>query len=186
MIDEKRELRTNFLRMRKALSKESVENKSYRVIKKLQKLVNSQISTIMFYVPINNEVDLLPFAKEMFQTGRKILFPKLIGKKWIEPYIVNDLYKDFVKGAYNIPEPATEVYNGIIDLALIPGIAFGRNGYRIGYGKGYFDRFLNSEKIKKIIGVCYDFQLLVSVPHTEYDYQLDIIISENEAVIINK
>ena len=129
---------------------------------------------------------LLPFARDVYSKNKTILFPKLIKFEKILPYIINDLYSDFKKGAYNIPEPDTEEFNGKIDIAFVPGIAFGKNGYRIGYGKGYYDRFLSNEQVRTAIGVCFDFQLLPDVPFTENDFQLDWIVSENEVLKINK
>ena len=184
MQGEKREIRNNFLRMRQALSKESIENKSFRIIRKLRKYIDSDVKAILFYVPINNEVDLLPLARDMYNKGKTILFPKLINYEKLVPYLIRDLYSDLKKGAYNIPEPDTEEFSGEVDIAFVPGLAFGKNGFRIGYGKGYYDKYLSKAKVKITIGVCFDFQLLPDVPFSNNDFQLDYIISENETLKI--
>jgi 5-formyltetrahydrofolate cyclo-ligase len=182
MKSDKQDLRTRFLKMRKALSKESVENRSYRIIQKLKKLVRPDVSVLMFYVPINNEVDLIPLAEEFYHSKKTILFPRMINNDTIVPYIIHDLYYDFKKGAFNIPEPDTEPYKGKIDIIFVPGVVFGRDGHRIGYGKAFFDRFLDHADSGMNIGVCYDFQLLKSVPHTDHDYPMDWIVSDHEIV----
>ena len=141
-------------------------------------IIGDEVASVLLYVPINNEVDLIPLARDLFRDKKKVLFPRLIQYKDIVPYIIEDLYFDFKPGAYNIPEPDTRPYIGEIDLALIPGIAFGKDGSRIGYGKSYFDRFLKGASIKKIVGVCYNFQIFDELPHTDHDFPIDALVSE--------
>jgi 5-formyltetrahydrofolate cyclo-ligase len=186
IFEKKKALRGKYLEMRKALAKEDVEIMSGAVIKRLLKAINGNENSVLLYVPINNEVDLLPLARDLYMDKKKVLFPKLIGYKDIVPYIVDDLYFDFKPGAYNIPEPDTKPFNDNIDLAIIPGIAFGKDGSRIGYGKSFFDRFLMSRRVNKIIGVCYDFQILDELPHTDKDYPVDVLVSEKSFIEIKK
>ena len=185
-MQDKKELRTQYFKLRKALSKESVENKSFQISTNIKKMIIPSMKTIMLYVPINHEVDLLALARELFLSGKNILFPKLIDYKNIVPYIVRDYFFDFKIGAYNIPEPDTEPYHGKIDLALVPGVVFGLDGYRIGYGKGYYDRFLSQGQVEFSVGVCYNFQLMKSVPFTKNDFCLDRIICESNDIKIIK
>lgn len=186
MNNEKQEIRRRFLEYRKALSQESVENRSFRIAQKCRALITSDIRSVLFYVPINHEVDLLQFARELVSKKITVLFPKVIRYEKIEAHLVNDFERDFQMGAYHIPEPETENFKGPIDIAFVPGIAFGKNGYRIGYGKSYYDRFLFSGAVKLTVGVCYDFQLMPTVPHTETDYQLHWILTENESIEVER
>ena len=184
MNNEKQEIRARFLEYRKALSHESVENRSFRIAQKCRALITPDIHSVLFYVPINHEVDLLQFARELVAKKITVLFPKVIHYEKIEANLVTDFEKDFQMGSYKIPEPETESFKGPIDIAFVPGIAFGKNGYRIGYGKSYYDRFLFSGAVKLAVGVCFDFQLMPTVPHTETDYQLDCVFTENESVAV--
>ncbi len=186
IFKKKKGLRKRYLDLRKALSKDSVENRSEKLIGNLGKLIGPEVKSILFYIPIMNEVDLLPLAKDLFLQKKMILFPSLVEKKDVVPRIVEDLYFDFKPGAYNIPEPATKPYFKSIELALIPGVVFGRDGNRIGYGKGYFDRFLKKTRINKIIGICFDFQIAEDIPHTENDYPVDMIVTEKSIIIPEK
>jgi len=187
MYLSKNELRKNFLLLRKKLSREEIEYKSNSVILKLKSFINFDFNVISGYVPINNEVDILPYIKELYDNDKSkiLLFPKIINNE-ISMFKINDFYNDFVKGKYNIPEPNTIEYLDFIDIVLIPGVVFGKNGYRIGYGKGYYDRFLikNKNRIKYKIGISYDFQLTKEIPHNENDQKLDYIISESEIIRI--
>lgn len=180
MEEEKQNLRRSFLNMRRAISLETVESRSYKISQRLRGLLRNDLKNILFYVPINREVDLLPLARELCQEGKNVLFPRITEQGNIEASVVTDFTKGFKKGAFNIPEPTGPVYRGPIDLGMIPGVVFGKNGYRIGYGKSFYDRFLNSGQVNFSVGVCFDFQLLSSVPHSEHDYQLDGLVSEHD------
>ena len=185
-VDDKQKFRTRFLKIRKALSRETVENRSLNVVKSLEKLINNDVKSIMFYMPINNEVDVLFFANNVFKQGKTILFPKLVNNKKIIPYIVNDIDFDFKTGAFGIPEPDTEPYYEKIDLILVPGVVFDKNGGRIGYGKGFFDMFLFEENFKQAVGIAFDFQVLDKIPVTEKDYMLKKIACEKGIIEIKK
>ncbi|MEM4376603.1 MAG: 5-formyltetrahydrofolate cyclo-ligase [Candidatus Nitrosocaldaceae archaeon] len=90
---------------------------------------------------------------------------------------------ELVKGRYNIMEP--NEYSTIIepDLVIVPGIVFDENGYRIGYGKGYYDRYLADRDIKKI-GLAYDFQVFPYIQHEKHDIRLDKIVTDKRIIVI--
>ncbi|MCX7820502.1 MAG: 5-formyltetrahydrofolate cyclo-ligase [Brevinematales bacterium] len=180
-INEKKELlRKEFLGKRLSLSREEVEKRSASIVKNIEKSGSLNNDVFLFYVPIKNEVDLLPLAKELFLKGKTILFPRIIDYERIVPYIIEDINFDFIKGAFGIPEPNTVPFYCEIDVIFVPGIVFGRNGYRIGYGKSYYDVFLSSFPYKKTVGVAFDFQLIDNVPFNENDVRLNFLISESE------
>jgi len=177
ILKEKKTIRRQYLEARKALPRETVDGLSKTICHNIRYHIPHDFQTILFYVPINNEVDVLPLAKELYVEKRNILFPRLINDR-IVPYIINDLEFDFVMGAYNIPEPDTQPYDGKIDLILVPGVAFDCRGYRLGYGRGYFDQFLFGTEFTEAWGVAYNMQIAPGVPHTEHDYILDSLITE--------
>ncbi len=170
--------------MRKALSRETVENLSFLTSKRLLEVLPESFKTIMFYVPINNEIDLLRTAMEMIQKDKIVLFPRLRNYESIVPCVVKDMFNDFVRGAYNIPEPNTPSYAGPIDVIITPGIVFDKEGYRIGYGKGYFDRFLPSVQYQVAIGACYEFQIVDSFTHGSSDVPVDIVVTSDRIIQI--
>lgn len=179
--NEKKELfRKEFLGKRLGLTREEVENRSKLIIENIKSKNFLENEVFLFYVPIKNEVDLLPLAKELFLNGKTILFPRIINYERIVPYRIDDINFDFVKGAFGIPEPDTVPFYADIDLIFVPGIVFGRNGYRIGYGKSYYDVFLSSFPYRKTVGVCFDFQLVDEVPFDENDVRLNFVITESE------
>ena len=179
IIEQKKILRKSYLKMRRALSRDTVEQKSYTIIQNIKKTLGPDLRSFLFYIPINHEVDLLPLVKELFQAGKIILFPKLIGLDHIEPWIIHDLYFDFKPGAFNIPEPDTEKYTGEIDAVFVPGLVFGEDGGRIGYGKSYYDRYLRAAHASRVTGISFDFQILKEVPCSDLDFPMDQIITES-------
>ncbi len=128
--------------------------------------------TVMLYMPVKGEADVtgLLCDKKVFLT------PVTDG---------DDIYAcrvgELVKGVFGVMEPAVkEVFDKEkIDLVLVPGVAFDKKGNRMGFGKGYYDRFLENINALKI-GVCHSFQLVDSVPSEKHDVKMDIIVTERE------
>ena len=90
------------------------------------------------------------------------------------------LMGELTTGAFNVPEPKEKkVFDKKIDVVLVPGVAFDKNFNRMGFGKGYYDKFLKEfEGIK--IGVCHSFQLLDEIPSEAHDVKMDVIVTEEE------
>jgi 5-formyltetrahydrofolate cyclo-ligase len=84
-----------------------------------------------------------------------------------------------VTGRFGIMEPPPVWSARIIDLLIVPGIAFDKKGYRLGYGKGYYDRYLLEKRPQFVIGLAYNFQLLWSLPHDTLDAKMDAISTED-------
>lgn len=144
---------------------------------KLEQLPEFQHAKVIFiYWSLPDELSTHEFI-EKWCDKRIILLPAIEGDSM--NLIKFDSSKEMSVGQLGIMEPtAKEIYTGIIDLAIIPGIAFDLNKNRLGRGKGFYDKFL-TEKILLKIGICYDFQLLDSVPYSDYDIKMDKIISSN-------
>ncbi|WDC85889.1 5-formyltetrahydrofolate cyclo-ligase [Caloramator sp. mosi_1] len=115
----------------------------------------------------------------MLMQGKRLVYPKTIKSELkLIPCIV---YKtdELCVGEYGILEPKdfNKIDKNDIDLIFVPGVAFDKNGYRLGYGAGYYDRFLADFKGVKV-GLCYDFQLVDSVYKNEHDVKMDYLICE--------
>ena len=134
-------------------------------------------------MPIKNEVET-KYIFSFLAEGKKTLFlPAFDKKTWlICKYKFGD---DLVTGPFNTKQPRNiqPVHINDCDIALIPGLAFSNNGFRIGYGKGVYDRLLeNSSCIK--IGLCYDFQIVKRLNLEDGDIPMDIIVSEKRSILI--
>ena len=142
-------------------------------------------TTITLYVPIKNEVDLMPL---LGIKGKRFLFPRVEnGTKKLTFYEASSP-DDFEKGSFNIPEPKTtlnKVNIENIDLFLVPGVAFSEKCERIGYGGGFYDTTLKyKNKNARTLGVAFDFQIVEEGFSEPFDERLDAVATP-ERIIIN-
>ena len=145
-------------------------------------LVNTDVwkkaNHIMMYSPFKGEIDLLVLLQE---PGKKFYFPKIDNKK-LQVVEVKSAY-DFEEGTYNIGEPKSfcPVFSPKnIDLIIVPGLAFDKEGNRLGRGQGFYDRFLEDvKKYKEIptLALAYPFQIQESVPIEPHDQKVDRVLS---------
>lgn len=135
--------------------------------------------TVMTFCSSFKEPDTSGIFRILKEQGKRIVVPISNTDNFtiIPSYVSPDL--SFTAGAYGIKEPTvtSEARVEDIDVAIIPGIAFTPSGGRLGFGKGYYDKFLSEFKGIKI-GICYEFQLLDKLPLSEHDINMDIIITE--------
>ena len=147
------------------------------ILKKFNLLKNKKIGA---YFPINYEIDCLEILKQLEKSGHKISLP--ITKKGNKMDFFEWSFKEpLLIGKIGIPEPYSKkkVYP---DILLVPLVAFNKYKFRLGYGGGYYDRYIQKiKKIKKIltIGVAFSFQEVRKLPINEHDKKLDYIFTEN-------
>ena len=132
---------------------------------------------ILLYKALPDELSTEPLLTEWSQ-AKQLFLPRVNGDILeILPYDKNALSE----GSFHIKEPIGSDIVDInkIDIVIVPGIAFDKNGNRVGRGKGYYDRLLQSSTTLKI-GVCYDFQLLKSIECEPHDIKMDIIVTDKQ------
>jgi len=188
----KQKLKLEIIEKRNKLTKEEIKEKSKKNIDNLKSLKEFQeAKNILFYVSCNNEVDTQEIIKELLKNKEKnIIVPYTIKNK---PIIFVSGLKDFVElepKLFGILEPKEKYIREFnrekLDLVIVPGIVFDKNGHRIGYGYGYYDRFLKTIKNNVVkIGLAYDFQLIDRIPEEKHDVSLNIIVTEKEIFKIN-
>ena len=135
-----------------------------------------EAETILLYYSLPDEVDTHDFIEKWYKKKR-IILPVVIGDELeLRKYEGKDSLN---MGAYNILEPNTEIFREyqLIDLAVVPGVAFDKEGCRLGRGKGYYDRLLPLINCYKI-GICFPFQLYDSIPTEKFDIKMDEVIVE--------
>ncbi len=146
------------------------------VLKKFKLLKNKKIGA---YFPINYEIDCLEVLKKFEKYGHKISLP--ITRKKNQMDFFEWSFKDpLIIGKFGIPQPISKkkIYP---DILFVPLVAFNKYKFRLGYGGGYYDRYIQkTKKIKKIltIGMAFSFQKVKSLPINEYDKKLDFILTE--------
>ena len=140
-------------------------------------------NTVCTFLSAFKEPDTIPIVKKLLSESRRVAVPISNTDTLTLTLSYIEGCEDLKKGPYGIYEPSVirEAEADDIDVALVPGLAFGRDGSRMGFGKGYYDRLLANGKFIKI-GLCYDFQLLDAVPSEAHDVPMDYIITEKETV----
>ncbi len=176
----KNELREYSIEKRKLLNCDKCSSIIMRQLFSLE--VYQKADNIICYYPLKYEISDIPCIDDKSKT---IFLPRVNGSDLdICPYDKNNISK----GSFKILEPQTERINdySIIDLIIIPCVAADRNGYRIGYGKGYYDRLLKhlSDKTVKII-LSYSELLFDTIYPEPFDIKADIVITENETITVN-
>lgn len=147
----------------------------------LQGEVNSS-NIICIYVSMSDEVDTRMVITELWRKGKTVIVPKAEGGN-LHLYTLTS-FDELTRGLHGILEPLhpeEEMNKQSIDFFIVPGIAFDRQGYRIGWGKGYYDKLLADITVP-IIGLAYDFQVIAEVPHTSYDVPVTMLITEQQIV----
>ena len=182
-------LRTETLRERDKLTEEYRMEQSENIRQKIILLEEYRNADyILNYCAFRSEVDLSKINEE--EAGKRLFLPKVTDHKAgiMEFYKVNDL-SYLQRGYMNIPEPTgdTEIFNlealeGKKCFMILPGAVFDLLGYRIGYGGGFYDRYLSRCRRNHVdvttVGVCFAKQIVMEVPKDPWDRQVDILISE--------
>lgn len=173
----KKEIRKEMLQKRRSLEREYVEMQSDFVFEKLKTLPFFEKARSVFcYVDFQNEIKTDKICD--FYKSKQLFVPKIIGDDMYACKI-SDQKK---KNAYGIDEPATgEPFRGDLDLCIIPLVACDANGARIGFGKGYYDRFLKEKNVVKV-GICYSWQVVEKIESEPHDVKLDYIVTEKEII----
>jgi len=181
VAEEKRILRKNVLAIRDSLTAEEATELSKEIEKKLfeeEHFKNAR--TVAFYIPKGNEVDTRKMIERAMNDGKEILVP--VTNDEITMCKLTSL-SELVPGRFGVLEPKRrEPEDRQPDVVIVPGVVFGLCMHRIGYGKGYYDKYLKKTKAYRI-GICYDFQVVEKLPNHPHDEPMDIIITDKRVVV---
>ena len=169
-----------FIRNKYKLIRKNIKDKEKKDLSIYNNLIQSKIcddyDTVLVYVSTLEEVDTIHLIK-YFILRKKIAVPK-IENGTMNFYYINDL-SELKMGYFNILEPITN--NKVIDfsnsICITPGICFSKDGFRIGYGGGYYDRFFSKHKLYSV-GLCYKECLVNKIEVDKYDKKVDVIITD--------
>lgn len=178
----KGELRRYYRQLRESISDKA--NKDFSICRNILKSeLFKDADQVLCYYPLENEINTLPVIEAALKCGKKTALPYCTdGNGNMEFYYIRSL-DDLKIGSYDIMEPDTEVCNKVTDfgntLCIVPAFAFDKKGYRLGYGKGYYDRFLKKFTFNTI-GLCYNSFLSDSLPADDYDIAVKFIATEDK------
>lgn len=182
---EKSNLRKVLLERRDSTSYDFIKLASKKIHNRLKQIeIFRTAKKIGCYFPIGSEVLTQDIMQELLGDGKVVCLPKVEDGILIFKKIQG--IKDLEKGNYGIMEPKENCLSIVdLDLVLVPTVAITRNGIRLGYGHGYYDRFLSSSKAKTI-AITYSKQIVKSIPFSEKDVKIDWIVSEEDTIDVSK
>ncbi|MBO8164071.1 MAG: 5-formyltetrahydrofolate cyclo-ligase [Brevibacillus sp.] len=183
--EQKKQLRLHMLKQRGELAEAERVSRSRRAAEHLGKLAPlAACRTILAYYPFRGELDTRPFLKEAARRGQELWLPVCEpAARRIRPYVY--LGETCLrKGAYGIPEPDPDMVPEAdpkrLEAVIVPGVAFDRQGGRLGYGGGYYDRFLAAcQQELLLVGLAFSIQLVDEVPRERHDVLLDYLVTED-------
>ncbi|MGE5631427.1 MAG: 5-formyltetrahydrofolate cyclo-ligase [Caulobacteraceae bacterium] len=181
-------IRKQMLERRSGMNTGDVEKLSGSIMERLlESGLLSCLSDIMVYLDFKKEVKTDSIISYCLENGKNIYVPVCIPEthELVASRIVS--LDDLHSGFYGIREPGLHSIrlsdSRLLDLILVPGVAFDKSGNRLGFGAGYYDRFMSrlGSGVKKV-ALAYSFQLVDQVPSGEYDVPLDFIVTEKEII----
>ena len=188
ILEEKELLRARMRQLRETMDELDVREKSDAITEKLVNLSEYEAAnTVMFYMGVNKEVHTDTAINNALAASKKVVVPVSdMDNGRIIPTKLRSLDK-MKPGAFGIPEPqeAEEVKEEEIELVIMPGLAFDEEGNRIGYGLGFYDRFLKKINAEKI-ALSYEWQIVDKIRADEHDVRMSKIITEERAIEVEK
>ena len=173
----KKELRQKIREKKRAMTIEEIEAKSARLGELfLASDAYKNAKSIYGYLPYNQEVRTVAMLKQAIADGKRVAVPKCYGDEM--RFIWMDDLSKVEKGYANIPEPIDDgpIADDPTALVLMPGLAFDPQGHRIGYGGGFYDKFLAAEPDHPTLALCYDFQVFPHLDTEEFDIPVDAVL----------
>lgn len=173
----KKELRALVREKKRAMTAEEIEEKSRLLGEKFRESdAYQKAKTIYGYLPYNQEVRTVAILAQALADGKQVAVPKVYGED-MKFILLTDLTR-VSKGYAGIPEPVDDgpVAADTQALVLMPGLVFDKAGHRIGYGGGFYDRFLSREPDHPTVALCYDFQVMEKIETESFDIPVDVVL----------
>ena len=174
---DKKELRRTIRERKRAMTEEEIVSRSEKLgVLFSQSEAYKAAKTIYGYLPYNQEVRTVPMLEQALKDGKRVAVPKVYGDEMKFLYL--DDLSQVEKGYAGIPEPIADgpVADDDTALVLMPGLAFDPQGHRIGYGGGFYDKFLAAEPNHPTLALCYEFQMLPELHTEEHDIPVDTVL----------
>ena len=181
----KKEIRAIVKKNRREATPEQIRENSNEICKQFLNLPEYKEAKVVFaYMDCKNEVETKMVIEQCWRDGKTVAVPKVFGE--IMKYYVITSYDDLEEGYFGIPEPKHEMLQKIVcedGLMILPGVAFDISRHRVGYGGGFYDRYLEAHPNMKKIAFAFEFQMFEAVPFEVFDRQPEKIITEKRIII---
>ena len=183
-METKEQIRKRIIQVRNQMVSEDVLQKSSLIAQKVIKTPEyEEADNVLLYADYRHEVMTREIFEDAVLRKKKVFFPKSNEDGTMEFYQVVSV-KQLESGYKGIKEPVVDEHYlyrfkcSEDTLIIVPGVAFDAKGYRVGYGKGFYDRFLKDKRQMTVIGLCFSNQVVEEIPHDEHDIKMDKIITE--------
>ena len=193
IFNEKKILRKEILTKRKNIDIVEKEKMDRKILDKFyESKYYREAKNIFIYISYDSEINTKEIINKALKDNKKIYVPRTEFKTRLMDAVEITSLDNLIESEYGILEPSAEephINPNELDLIVVPGVAFDRNGGRMGYGAGFYDRYfkkINKDNIKKIkkLALAYDFQILEKIPMNEQDVPVSYIITEKEFIHI--
>lgn len=176
---EKNELRKEIRGLRKAHTDEQIHEMSLAVKERLLKLPEYQKAEVLYaYMDCKHEVETRDVIRAAWAGGKRVAVPKVLGQE-MRFYYITSFEKDLEDGSFGIKEPREgELAEEQDALLLMPGVAFDPDRHRVGYGGGFYDRFLERHPKLVTVALAFEFQVKEKVPFEEFDIRPAKVVTE--------
>ena len=191
LFNEKKILRKEILTKRKNIDIVEKEKMDRKICNKFyESKYYRDAKNIFIYISYDSEINTKEIINKALIDNKKIYVPRTEFKTRLMDAVKITSLDNLIESEYGILEPSAEephIDPNVLDLIVVPGVAFDRNGGRMGYGAGFYDRYfkkISEDKMKKIVklALAYDFQILEDVPMDEQDVPVNYIITEKEFI----
>ena len=179
----KNDIRTKYKALREAIPPEKKAVMDAKICSTFLGLATYRYaSVLLMYAPKSDEVNIMPFAERALADGKKVAFPRCIPDTHDMEYHFITSLDQLEKGTYGLLEPTPDlpVYDreSVEPTAcIVPALVYDKRGFRLGYGKGYYDRYLGSYTGSKV-GMIYSEFIIDTVPRGRFDLSVDFIVTE--------
>jgi len=181
----KAEKRAFYKSLRKSMKPETKKSADRQIFEKLisfPKFKNSEL--ILTYISVNDETDTISLIKYCFENNKRVAVPKCLNKNGTMEFFEIKSFDDVNPSYFGLLEPSENcpvIRDFSNSLCVVPAFSYDIKGYRIGYGGGFYDRFLSKHNVLKI-GICYDECIEENHLHDEFDINVDIVITEKQII----
>ncbi|HAE43705.1 MAG TPA: 5-formyltetrahydrofolate cyclo-ligase [Clostridiales bacterium] len=182
-------IRNEMIKTRNTISKDDIFINSYKILDHLLTIDEFKNSNcVSTYLSFGNEVDTFMIVEWLVKNNKKVVVPYTEKREIkLTPVYIKDIREELTVSAFGYPEPIIERVKKArfeeIDFVIVPGVGFDIMKNRIGYGKGYYDKYLSGfDPQIKFAGLAHDFQILDSIPTEPHDIGMDLVITEKRII----
>ena len=182
-LKDKENLRSSLKKKRDALGKELRFKKSEKIADFLCEINEfKQSKTIFCYISYKSEVETLSLINLILESGMNLYVPKIISGTEMIAVKLNDIANLELDDIGILTPKSNEILSEKVDITITPGIGFTKKGGRLGYGRGYYDRWFSTNEVKTKIGISFEAQIVMNLPLEKTDINMDLIITEKEII----